>query len=71
MKLFAVTATTTCAGITRKLPPRYDLRPMNHAAACNFMQACTTEFTTWQLHPWPADVPHNGEPLLANGYRKN
>ena len=70
MNLFTVTGQTTLAGKTTKHPPRYDLRPMNHAAACNFAKACTTEFTSYELHPWPADVPAPGPPLLANGYRK-
>lgn len=49
--------------------PRYDLVPMNHQAACNFMQACRTEYTDYRLHPWPDSVPH-GEPLIAQNYRK-
>ena len=68
MKLYTIQGVTKCAGITREIPPRYDLRPMNHAAACNFARACTTRFTSWTLHPWPADVAQPGPPLLANGY---
>lgn len=54
-----------------ELPPRYDLRPMNHAAACNFMDACRNSFTDYKIHPWPDSVPHPGEPLKANGYRRD
>lgn len=53
-----------------KLPPRYDLRPMNHAAACNWMDACRNQWTDYEIHPWPADVPHPGKPILAKGYRR-
>lgn len=53
------------------LSPRYDLRPMNHAAACNFMDACRNEFTDYKLHKWPSSVPFPGEPLLSNGYRRD
>lgn len=50
-------------------PPRYDLAPMNHAAACNFMEACRTGTTDYRLHPWPDDVPHPKPPMLAASYR--
>lgn len=68
MKLFTVIATTRCAGQTRQCPPRYDLQPMNHAAACNFARACTNEHTSYKLTPWPPDVPQPGPPLIAKGY---
>jgi len=70
MKLFTIAGVTECAGITRNIPPRYDLRPMNHKAACNFARACTTGFTRWTLHLWPDSVPHTGEPLIASKYRR-
>lgn len=54
-----------------ELPPRYDLRPMNHAAACNFMDACRNSFTDYKIHPWPESVPQTGEPLIAEGYRRD
>lgn len=67
-QLFTVKGVTRCAGVTRTIPPRYDLRPMNHAAACNFARACRTGFTRWTLHPWPADIPAPGPPLTAKTY---
>lgn len=66
MKLFTVIPTNRKTN--RVLPPRYDLRPMNHAAACNFARACTNENTSYRLQPWPADVSQPGPPLTANGY---
>lgn len=55
----------------RELPPRYDLRPMNHAAACNFMDACRNSFTDYKIHPWPASVGFSGTPILAGRYRRD
>jgi len=66
MKLFTVIPTNRRT--KREFGPRYDLRPMNHAAACNFARACTTEATSYRLQPWPDNVPHSGPPLTANGY---
>lgn len=54
----------------REYPPRYDLAPMNHEAACNFMASCRTEATDYRIHPWPDDVPHPSAPLIATSYRK-
>ena len=64
--------TFTVAAINRKtekqFPPRYDLKPMNHAAACNFMDACRNEYTDYVIIPWPG--PHE-EILTAEGYRSD
>lgn len=68
MKLYTVITINRRTG--EESPPRIDLAPMNHAAACNFMQACRTGYTDYRLHPWPDDVPH-GEPLISHHYRKN
>lgn len=69
MKLFTVIP------INRKtkaeLPPRYDLAPMNHAAACNFMDACRDRHTDYKIHHWPENVPHPKAPMLAKGYRRD
>ena len=51
--------------------PRYDLRPMNHAAACNWMDACRNHHTDYMIHPWPDDVPHPGPPLIVGRYRRD
>lgn len=64
MKLFTVF--TINRATKRQNPPRYGLAPMNHAAACNFARACTTEATRCYIHPWPADVPHPKPPMIAN-----
>lgn len=48
--------------------PRFDLSPMNHAAACNWMHNCRTYFTDYRLTPWPADVPFPSPPLFAERY---
>ena len=69
MKLYTVTPIRRKTG--EELPPRYDLRPMNHAAACNFMDACRNEHTDYKIHPWPDSVPHPGPPLTADGYRRD
>lgn len=55
----------------KELPPRYDLHPMNHAAACNFMDSCRNSFTNYKIHPWPDSVPLNGEPLTSSRYRRD
>jgi hypothetical protein len=49
---------------------RFDLRPMNHAAACNFMDSCRNEFTDYRLIDWPENQPYEGKPLYADGYRR-
>lgn len=54
-----------------ELPPRYDLAPMNHAAACNWMDACRNHHTDYRLTPWPAEVPHPAPPMIATGYRRD
>ena len=51
-------------------PPRLDLAPMNHAAACNWMQACRNHWTDYRLTIWPESVSHSKPPMLANGYRE-
>lgn len=57
---------------TRKeAPPRYDLAPMNHAAACNFIHACRNEHSDFRLVEWPADQSASKFPMFATGYRKN
>lgn len=68
MKLYTVIAINRKTG--REMPPRYDLRPMNHPAACNFMAKCRNEFTDYKIHEWPDTVPLNGEPLTADKYWK-
>lgn len=69
MKLFTVIPIDRRTGAG--LGARYDLRPMNHAAACNFMDACRNDATDYEIHPWPDDVPHPGPPLMADGYRRD
>lgn len=54
----------------KEYPPRLDLAPMNHQAACNFMEACRTTFTEYKLTPWPADAPYPASPLIATEYRR-
>lgn len=49
--------------------PRLDLAPMNHPAACNWMDACRDRYTDYLLIDWPADAPHPKPPMLATGYR--
>jgi hypothetical protein len=69
MKLFTVIPISKTAG---ELAPRYDLLPMNHAAACNFMDACRNSSTDYKLHEWPADVPAPpGPPCFAMGYKRD
>lgn len=69
MKLFAVIPYRRRAiGSQPKgheLPPRYDIAPMNHEAACNWVHNCTTDATGYRLTPWPDDVPHPSPPLTA------
>ncbi len=55
----------------RKPEPRYDLAPMNHQAACNWMDACRNQWTDYILIPWPDDVPHQAPPCLATDYRRD
>jgi hypothetical protein len=69
MKLFTVTPIRRKSG--EELPPRYDLAPMNHFAACNFMDACRNAATDYKLHEWPADVPHGKRLCLAAGYARD
>lgn len=51
--------------------PRFDLRPMNHAAACNWMEACRDQWTDYRLIEWPADVAWPSSPMLAAKYRRD
>jgi len=51
--------------------PRFDLRPMNHPAACNWMDACRDDWTDYRLIDWPEDVPLSGIPLIADKYRRD
>jgi len=55
---------------TKKETTRFDLAPMNHAAACNFMDACRNEFTDYRLIEWPASQPQLKPPMFADGYRR-
>lgn len=67
--LYTVVAISRKTGVEQ--PPSYDLRPMNHAAACNFMDACRNAVTDYRIHPWPEDIPFPGEPSLADSYRRD
>lgn len=69
MKLYTVISINR--ETSKESPPRYDLAPMNHAAACNFMDSCRTEYTDYRIHPWPDDVAAAEPPLIANGYRRD
>ena len=67
MKFYTVITINRSSG--KEMPPRYDLRPMDHMSACNFMVACRSNHTDYRLHEWPEDVPHSGIPLFCAGYR--
>lgn len=67
MKLYTVASIWRSTG--RVSAPRFDLTPMSHAAACNFMDACRSDFTDYKLIPWPESVPIQSPPLHAAGYR--
>jgi hypothetical protein len=73
MKLYTVTPyRARTVGTHRKgreYPPRIDLAPMNHAAACNFAAACRNEETGYRITPWPEGTPHPKPPLYAATYR--
>ena len=56
---------------TKKETPRFDLAPMNHAAACNFMDSCRNQFTDYRLIDWPENQPHPKPPICADGYRRD
>lgn len=75
VKLYAVIPIATNRLPDRKATsegkPLFCLRPMNHAAACNWMQACRNEFTDYRLIEWPADVAAPGAPIIADDYRKD
>lgn len=69
MKLYTVVP--IIRGTEKEMPPRYDLAPMNHAAACNFMEACRNSHSDYRIHDWPADVAHPALPMYATGYRSD
>ena len=54
-----------------ELPPRFDLKPMNHKAACNWMDSCRNEFTDYRLMEWPESEPFSCKPIIADGYRRD
>lgn len=56
---------------TKREMTRLDLAPMNHAAACNFMDSCRTEYTDYRLTPWPEATPHPAPPMYADAYRRD
>lgn len=68
MKLYAVIPISKTKG---KLPPRFDLHPMDHKAACNWMDSCRNEHTDYRLTEWPKSVPFPGPPVTAKRYRQN
>jgi len=51
-------------------PPKLNLAPMNHQAACNYMTACRNDFTDYRLTPWPIDEHYLKMPQYSNHYRK-
>jgi hypothetical protein len=69
MKLYTVASINRKSG--KQEPPRYDLAPMNHAAACNFMDACRNRDTDYVIIDWPDHIPHPKPPMLADGYRRD
>ena len=54
-----------------ELAPRFDLAPMNHAAACNFMDACRNSHTDYRLEYWPEEVAHPKPPQYRDAYRRD
>lgn len=69
MKLYAVIHINRK---TRKeMPPRFDLAPMNHPAACNWMDACRNDYSDYKLTLWPAAVPHPAPPISCDRYRRH
>jgi len=52
-------------------PPKFNLAPMNHAAACNYIKSCLNDFTDYRLTPWPRDEPYLKIPIYSNFHRKN
>lgn len=68
-RLYTVASVSLVTGIESR--PRFDLAPMNHAAACNFMDACRSRHTDYMLIDWPEDQPFPRPPMFATGYRRD
>ncbi len=67
--LYAVV--TVFLKIKKEPEPRFDLAPMNHAGACNWMDSCRNKYTDYRLIEWPAHQPHPKPPIYADGYRRD
>lgn len=69
MKLYTVILLDRKTG--QELKAMLDLAPMNHAAACNFMEACRNEHRDYKLQEWPEDVSPVSPPMYSMAYRRD